>query len=47
VYLEGLVTAGFTGASVTFTHEVAPGLHGAIVRAVKPSPTPIPEGSHP
>jgi SAM-dependent methyltransferase len=35
-YLDGLAAAGFTGASVTFTHEVAPGMHGAIVRAVKP-----------
>ncbi|MGW6128772.1 arsenite methyltransferase [Cellulomonas sp. NPDC055163] len=35
-YLDGLTAAGFTDASVTFTHEVAPGLHGAIVRAVKP-----------
>lgn len=35
-YLDGLAAAGFTAASVTFTHEVAPGLHGAIVRAVKP-----------
>lgn len=35
-YLDGLAAAGFTDASVTFTHDVAPGLHGAIVRAVKP-----------
>jgi arsenite methyltransferase len=35
-YLEGLAAAGFTDASVTFTHEVAPGLHGAIVRATRP-----------
>ncbi|MGY1685152.1 arsenite methyltransferase [Geodermatophilus sp. SYSU D00804] len=35
-YLDGLAAAGFADASVTFTHEVAPGLHGAIVRAVKP-----------
>ncbi|HEX5532489.1 MAG TPA: arsenite methyltransferase [Actinomycetales bacterium] len=35
-YLAGLTEAGFTDASVTFTHEVAPGLHGAIVRATKP-----------
>ena len=35
-YLEGLAAAGFADASVTFTHEVAPGLHGAIVRATKP-----------
>jgi len=36
-YLAGLAAAGFTGADVSFTHEVAPGLHGAIVRAVKPA----------
>ena len=36
-YLEGLAAVGFAEAEVTFTHEVAPGLHGAIVRAVKPA----------
>jgi arsenite methyltransferase len=36
-YLDCLAAAGFTGASVEFTHEVAPGLHGAIVRATKPA----------
>jgi len=35
-YLEGLTAAGFAGASVTFTTQAAPGLHSAIVRAVKP-----------
>lgn len=35
-YLQGLATAGFADAEVTFTHEVAPGMHGAIVRATKP-----------
>jgi arsenite methyltransferase len=35
-YLEGLAAAGFTGTSVTFTHQAAPGLHAAIIRAVKP-----------
>jgi arsenite methyltransferase len=35
-YLDGLAAAGFTGASVTFTHEAAPGLHAAIIRAAKP-----------
>ncbi|SHN43193.1 arsenite methyltransferase [Cryptosporangium aurantiacum] len=35
-YLEGLAAAGFTDASVTFTHEAASGLHGAIIRATKP-----------
>ena len=36
-YLAGLAAAGFTDASVEFTHEVAPGLHGAVVRASKPA----------
>ena len=35
-YLDGLTAAGFVGPSVTFTHEAAPGMHAAIVRAVKP-----------
>jgi arsenite methyltransferase len=36
-YLEGLAAAGFAEASVTFTTEAAPGLHSAIIRAVKPA----------
>jgi len=36
-YEAGLAAAGFTDVSVTFTHEVADGMHGAIVRAVKPA----------
>ncbi len=36
-YLGGLAAAGFTDASVTFTHEAAPGMHSAIIRAVKPA----------
>lgn len=36
-YLDGLAAAGFSDASVDFTHEVAPGLHGAVVRATKPA----------
>jgi SAM-dependent methyltransferase len=35
-YLDGLRAAGFTDASVEFTHEVVPGMHGAIVRGTKP-----------
>jgi arsenite methyltransferase len=35
-YLDGLAAAGFTDATVTFTHEAAPGMHSAIVRATKP-----------
>jgi arsenite methyltransferase len=34
-YLEGLRAAGFEDVSVEFTHEVADGMHGAIVKAVK------------
>ncbi|GAA1883436.1 arsenite methyltransferase [Lapillicoccus jejuensis] len=36
-YLEGLTAAGFVDAEVTFTHQAAPGMHSAIVRAVKPA----------
>lgn len=36
-YLDGLAAAGFRDASVTFTNEAAPGLHSAIIRAVKPA----------
>jgi SAM-dependent methyltransferase len=36
-YLGGLAAAGFTEASVTFTHQAAPGMHSAIIRAVKPA----------
>ncbi|MEO8814182.1 MAG: methyltransferase domain-containing protein, partial [Mycobacterium sp.] len=35
-YLDGLTAAGFTDVTVTFTHEVAEAMHGAIIRAVKP-----------
>ena len=34
-YIEGLRAAGFDDVSVDFTHEVADGLHAAIVKAVK------------
>jgi SAM-dependent methyltransferase len=34
-YEAGLSAAGFEDVSVTFTHEVADGMHGAIVKAVK------------
>jgi arsenite methyltransferase len=36
-YLDGLAAAGFADASVTFTHQAAPGMHSAIIRAVKPA----------
>jgi len=35
-YLDGLVAAGFAEPSVTFTTQAAPGLHSAMIRAVKP-----------
>ncbi|TFD75635.1 arsenite methyltransferase [Cryobacterium fucosi] len=35
-YTNELGRAGFEQVSVSLTHEVAPGMHGAIVRAVKP-----------
>ncbi len=34
-YVEGLEAAGFEKVSVEFTHEVADGMHGAIIKAVK------------
>ena len=36
-YRAGLEAAGLTGISVTSTHSVGDGLHGAIVKATKPS----------
>ena len=39
-YERGLAAAGFEDVSVEFTHEVADGMHGAIVKAVK---TTVPE----
>ena len=38
-YVAGLEAAGFEDVSVTFTHEVADGMHGAIVKATKPAAT--------
>jgi arsenite methyltransferase len=38
-YLDGLSAVGFVDASVAFTHEVADGMHGAIIRATKPAPS--------
>jgi arsenite methyltransferase len=34
-YVEGLQASGFEDVSVEFTHDVADGMHGAIVKAVK------------
>jgi arsenite methyltransferase len=36
-YLDGLTAAGFAEVWVTFTSEAAPGMHSAIIRAVKPA----------
>ena len=35
-YHQGLARAGFTAISITATHQVADGLHSAIVRAARP-----------
>jgi arsenite methyltransferase len=35
-YRDGLARAGFTGISITPAHQVADGLHAAVVRAVRP-----------
>jgi arsenite methyltransferase len=36
-YSELLWAAGFTGVSITLTHQAEPGLHSAIVQAAKPA----------
>jgi arsenite methyltransferase len=36
-YEDGLGAVGFKDAEVEFTHEVASGMHGAIIRATKPT----------
>jgi SAM-dependent methyltransferase len=36
-YRDGLAAAGLTGADITPTHQVADGMHSAIIRAVKPA----------
>jgi SAM-dependent methyltransferase len=36
-YTAGLEAAGFEDVSVTFTHEITDGMHGAIVKARKPT----------
>jgi arsenite methyltransferase len=35
-YRDGLAQAGFTAITITPTHQVADGLHSAIVRAARP-----------
>jgi arsenite methyltransferase len=36
-YEQGLTAAGFEQVTVTFTHQVADGLHNAIIKATKPA----------
>jgi hypothetical protein len=36
-YRQELESAGFVDISITPTHEMAEGIHGAIVRAIKPA----------
>ncbi len=35
-YLDHLAQAGLVNATIEYTHDVGPGLHGAIIRATKP-----------
>ena len=35
-YLDGLAAVGFVDAEVRFTHAAGDGIHGALIRAVKP-----------
>jgi arsenite methyltransferase len=35
-YRAGLAAAGFTGITITVTHQVADGVHSAIIRAARP-----------
>lgn len=39
-YRDGLAAAGFSDVEIVPTHEVADGMHSAIIRAVKPADTP-------
>ena len=36
-YHQGLAAAGFTHITITPTHQVAEGMHSAIIRATKPT----------
>ena len=36
-YRAGLVAAGFTDVRITLTHQVADGMHSAIIRVTKPA----------
>ncbi len=35
-YRDGLAGAGFTGITITRTHQVADGVHSAIIRSARP-----------
>jgi len=35
-YRDGLTAAGFTGISITATHQVGDGVHATIIRAARP-----------
>ena len=39
-YRAGLAAAGFTAVTITSTHQVADGVHSAIIRAARPWPVP-------
>jgi L-amino acid N-acyltransferase YncA/2-polyprenyl-3-methyl-5-hydroxy-6-metoxy-1,4-benzoquinol methylase len=41
-YRAGMAAAGFTSIVITPTHQVADGVHSAIIRASRPSPVPSP-----
>ena len=41
-YRDGLAAAGFTDVEITTTHQVADGMHSAIIRAVKPTTATLP-----
>jgi arsenite methyltransferase len=42
-YEQGLAEVGFENVSVEFNYEAAEGMHGAIVKATKPTNTPSPQ----
>jgi len=44
-YRQGLEAAGFVGVEVTPTHQVADGMHSAVVRAAKPEAGATPSGA--
>lgn len=46
-YLHGLAAAGFAGGCVEFTHQAAPQMHCAIIRATKPAAAPTPVSGSP